>query len=163
MTLRFAQGDLELWRGRRVFLTGHTGFKGAWLALWLRRLGAEVTGYALAPDTTPNLFEAARVGEGMDSILGDMRDLDALRNALHESGAEVVLHLAAQSLVRESYARPVDTYATNVMGTVHLLEAVRESKTVKAVVVVTTDKCYENRELAVPFRENEPLGGHDPY
>ncbi len=155
--------NASLWCGRRVFLTGHTGFKGAWLALWLRRLGADVTGYALAPDTTPNLFEAARVGEGMRSILRDVRDLDALRNALNESGAEIVLHLAAQSLVRESYVRPVDTYATNVMGTVHVLEAVRESKTVKAVVVVTSDKCYENRELAVPFREDEPLGGRDPY
>lgn len=155
--------NASLWRNRRVFLTGHTGFKGAWLALWLQRLGAEVTGYALAPDTAPNLFDAARVGEGMHSILGDVRDLDALRSALDASGAEVVLHLAAQSLVRESYARPVDTYATNVMGTVHLLEAVRESKNVKAVVVVTSDKCYENREWPWPYRENEPLGGHDPY
>ena len=153
----------DLWRGRRVFLTGHTGFKGAWLALWLRRLGAEVTGYALAPETSPSLFDVARVGEGMRSILGDVRDLDTLRDALEASGAEVVLHLAAQSLVRESYARPVDTYATNVMGTVHLLEAVRESKSVKAVVVVTSDKCYENREWVWPYRENEPLGGRDPY
>lgn len=153
----------DLWRNRRVFVTGHTGFKGAWLSLWLQRLGAEVTGYALAPDTTPSLFDAARVGEGMRSILGDVRDLDALRDALQQSNAEVVFHLAAQSLVRESYARPVDTYATNVMGTVHLLEAVRETKSVQAVVIVTSDKCYENRELAQPFREGEPLGGHDPY
>ena len=155
--------NADLWRGRRVFLTGHTGFKGAWLAMWLRRLGADVTGYALAPDTTPNLFDAARVGEGMHSIVGDVRDLEALRNALTNSNAEVVFHLAAQSLVRESYARPVDTYATNVMGTVHLFEAVRATNTVKAVVVVTSDKCYENRELATPFREGEPLGGRDPY
>ena len=155
--------NADLWRGRRVFLTGHTGFKGAWLALWLRRLGAEVTGYALAPETTPNLFDAARVGEGMRSITGDVRDPDSLRNVLDDSGAEVVLHLAAQAIVREAYDHPVETYATNVMGTVHLLEAVRQSKSVKATVVVTSDKCYENREWVWPYRENEPLGGHDPY
>jgi len=153
----------DLWRGRRVFLTGHTGFKGAWLALWLRRLGAMLTGYALPPDTAPNLFDAASVGEGMRSIAGDVRDPVSLRAALGESEAEVVFHLAAQSLVRESYARPSDTYATNVMGTVHLLDAVREAKSVKAVVVVTSDKCYENREWDWPYRENEALGGRDPY
>lgn len=133
----------DFWRGRRVFLTGHTGFKGTWLAAWLERLGAHVTGYAL-PDR-------------------DVRDLDALRGALASSEADVVFHLAAQSLVRESYANPVETYATNVMGTVHLLEAVRAAKHVRAVVVVTSDKCYENREWPWPYRENEPLGGHDPY
>ena len=153
----------DVWRDRRVFLTGHTGFKGSWLALWLRRLGAVVTGYALPPDTSPSLFDVTRAFEGMRSITGDIRDPRALHAALAESEAEVVLHLAAQSLVRESYARPVDTYATNVMGTVHLLEAVRETKSVKAVVVVTSDKCYENREWEWAYRENEPLGGHDPY
>jgi CDP-glucose 4,6-dehydratase len=153
----------DFWRGRRVFLTGHTGFKGSWLTLWLRRLGADVTGYALAPETAPSLFETARAGDGIRSILADVRDLEGLRSAMTESRAEVVFHLAAQSLVRESYARPVETYATNVMGTANLLEAVRESKTVQAVVVVTSDKCYENREWVWPYRENEPLGGHDPY
>jgi CDP-glucose 4,6-dehydratase len=133
----------EFWHGRRVFVTGHTGFKGSWLVTWLVRLGAQVTGYAL-PDN-------------------DVRDLDALRAVLADSGAEVVFHLAAQSLVRESYADPVTTYATNVMGTVHLLEAVRAAKHVRAVVVVTSDKCYDNREWLWPYRENEPLGGRDPY
>jgi CDP-glucose 4,6-dehydratase len=153
----------ELWKNRRVFLTGHTGFKGSWLLAWLKRCGAEVTAYALAPATQPNLFEAAALQSDGRSIIGDVRDPDALREALVASGAEVVFHLAAQSLVRESYERPVDTYATNVMGTVHLLEAVRSAGSVRAVVVVTTDKCYENREWPWPYRENEPLGGRDPY
>jgi CDP-glucose 4,6-dehydratase len=146
-----------------VFVTGHTGFKGAWLLQWLKHLGAEVTGYALAPDTTPSLFEAANAGQGICSLLADVRDLASLTDALADSHAEVVFHLAAQSLVRESYARPVDTYATNVMGTVNLLEAVRTNDCVRAVVVVTSDKCYENREWPWAYREGEPLGGHDPY
>jgi CDP-glucose 4,6-dehydratase len=153
----------RFWTGRRVFVTGHTGFKGAWLVQWLRHLGAEVTGYALAADTTPSLFEAANVAEGICSILADVRDPGSLSDALADSRAEVVFHLAAQSLVRESYARPVDTYATNVMGTVNVLEAVRTNGHVRAVVVVTSDKCYENREWAWAYRENEALGGHDPY
>ena len=153
----------DFWRNRRVFLTGHTGFKGSWLALWLTRLGAIVTGYALAPEGAPNLFDAARAGDGVESVIADVRDARALRDALAASGAEVVFHLAAQALVRESYANPVDTYATNVMGTVNLLEAVRSSAHVRSVVVVTSDKCYVNREWRWPYREDEPLGGHDPY
>lgn len=151
------------WRGKRVFLTGHTGFKGSWLALWLQSLGAEVAGYALAPATQPSLFELAGVAKGMRSTLGDVRDLEALRRAVTEFRPEIVLHLAAQSLVRQSYAQPVETYATNVMGTVHLLEAVRCCDSVRAAIVVTSDKCYENREWPWSYRENEPMGGRDPY
>jgi CDP-glucose 4,6-dehydratase len=157
------QVDPEFWRGRRVFLTGHTGFKGSWMAIWLQSLGAEVHGYALAPRTTPSLFEAARVADGMSHAVGDIRDFDALRSALVGCQPEVVLHMAAQPLVRLSYAEPVETYATNVMGTVHLLEAVRLAGSVRAVVNVTTDKCYENREWVWGYREDEPMGGHDPY
>jgi CDP-glucose 4,6-dehydratase len=153
----------EFWRGRRVFVTGHTGFKGGWLVIWLHRLGAAVTGYALAPETTPNLFEVARVGDGIRAITGNVRDAEALRAALHESDAEVVFHLAAQSLVRESYLRPVDTYATNVMGTVHLLDAIRSAPGVRSAVIVTSDKCYANLEWPWPYRENDRLGGRDPY
>jgi len=153
----------DFWRGRRVFVTGHTGFKGSWLATWLARLGAQVTGYALAPDQTPNLFEAARVAGDIDSRTGDVRNFESLREALAGSEAEIVFHLAAQSLVRKSYESPVETYATNVMGTVHLLEAVRALKSVRAVVVVTSDKCYENREWSRPYREDDALGGRDPY
>jgi CDP-glucose 4,6-dehydratase len=155
--------DPGYWQGRRVFLTGHTGFKGSWLALWLQKLGAEVHGYALAPDTEPAMFNLARVGQGMASTLGDIRDLDGLSAAMAEARPEVVLHLAAQALVRRSYQDPVATYATNVMGTVNLLEAVRRTPGVRSVVAVTTDKCYENREWVWGYRENEAMGGHDPY
>lgn len=151
------------WRGRRVFLTGHTGFKGGWLALWLRSLGAEVHGYALPPATTPNLFEAAEVGQGMASTFGDIRDPAALARAMQQARPEMVLHLAAQPLVAEGYRSPVETYATNVMGTANVLEACRDLPDLRAVVVVTTDKCYENREWPWAYRENEPLGGRDPY
>lgn len=151
------------WSGKRVFLTGHTGFKGSWLALWLQQLGAHVTGYALDAPTNPSLFEAARVGAGMHSLYGDVRDLGALLRAMRVAQPEIVIHMAAQSLVRLSYETPVETYATNVMGTVHLLEAVRQTPGVKAVVNITTDKCYENREWAWGYRENEPMGGFDPY
>ena len=152
----------EFYAGRRVLVTGHTGFKGSWLAHWLAVLGAEVSGFALAPEA-PSLFEAARVSERMQSVLGDVRDLGVLQRALEASSAEVVFHLAAQSLVRRSYREPVDTYATNVLGTAHLLEACRHCQSVRAVVVVTSDKCYENRELDVGYREDAPLGGRDPY
>lgn len=151
------------WRGRKVFLTGHTGFKGSWLSLWLQQLGAEVTGYALAAPTDPSLFEAAQVARGMQSLLGDVRDLAQLSAALRDAAPEIVIHMAAQPLVRESYADPVGTYSTNVMGTVHVLEAVRGAPSVRAVVNVTTDKCYENREWVWGYRENEPMGGFDPY
>lgn len=151
------------WFDKRVFLTGHTGFKGAWLATWLQGLGARVTGYALAPPTSPNLFEIARVQDGMKSILGDVCDLDALTASLQAARPDIVFHMAAQPLVRFSYANPVETYRTNVMGTVHLLEAVRQTTSVKAVVNVTTDKCYENREWVWGYRELDRLGGHDPY
>jgi CDP-glucose 4,6-dehydratase len=155
--------DPRFWSGRRVFVTGHTGFKGSWLSLWLQRHGAIVAGYALAPETRPNLFTLARVDEGMESTIGDVRDLAALGAALGRFRPEVVLHLAAQSVVRRSYEEPVETYATNVMGTVNLLEAVRRCPGVRAVVVVTSDKCYENREWPWGYRENEPMGGRDPY
>lgn len=151
------------WQGKKVLLTGHTGFKGAWLSLWLERLGADVVGYALEPPTSPSLFELARVGEGMRSHLADVRDLASLTKVFAEEQPEVVFHLAAQSLVRPSYEDPVLTYETNVMGTVNLLEAVRRTASVRSVVVVTTDKCYENREWVWPYREDEPMGGHDPY
>jgi CDP-glucose 4,6-dehydratase len=153
----------EFWRRRRVFITGHTGFKGSWLSLWLQSLGAEVTGYALAPPTTPSLYEQARVENGMQSITGNVCDLPSLQNAIQQAQPEIVIHMAAQSLVRESYTQPVETYATNVMGTVNLLEAVRHTPGVRAVVCVTTDKCYENREWAWGYRENEAMGGYDPY
>ena len=155
--------DPSFFSGRRVLVTGHTGFKGAWLTLWLQQLGAEVTGFALAPPTTPSLFELAGVGDLVHSVTGDVRDQAALATAVREAAPEVVIHMAAQPLVRESYLNPVETYATNVMGTVHLLEAVRQNGGVKAVVNVTTDKCYENREWPWGYRENEPMGGYDPY
>ena len=151
------------WRNRRVLLTGHTGFKGSWLALWLDALGAQVTGYALAPATTPSLFELAQVTRAVRSVEGDVRDLVGLQRALADSRAEVVIHMAAQSLVRRSYTSPVETYETNVLGTVNLLEAVRQARGVRAVVVVTSDKCYENREWVWGYRESEPMGGRDPY
>lgn len=154
---------MKSWTGRRVFLTGHTGFKGGWLALWLNRLGAQVRGYALDPCTEPNLFSLASVGSAVDDVRGDICDREKLHSSLAEFSPEVVFHLAAQPIVRRSYADPVATYATNVMGTVHLLEAVRNTASVRAVVCITTDKCYENREWIWPYRETDPLGGHDPY
>lgn len=151
------------WQDKRVLLTGHTGFKGGWLSLWLQSMGARVTGYALAPPTNPSLFEIADVGKGMTSIIGDIRDLDKLRAVFSEHKPEIVIHMAAQPLVRYSYVEPVETYSTNVMGTVNLLEAVRSTDSVKAVVNVTSDKCYENREWIWSYRENEAMGGYDPY
>ena len=151
------------WQGKRVLLTGHTGFKGSWLSLWLQSLGANVTGYALSPPTNPSLFDVADVARGMTSVLGDVGDLPKLLAVFAEHTPEIVIHMAAQPQVLYSYQNPVETYSTNVMGTVNLLEAVRNTVSVKAVVNVTTDKCYENREWAWGYRENEPMGGHDPY
>lgn len=155
--------EANCWRGRRVLVTGHTGFKGSWLSLWLHALGAEVTGFALPPPTNPSLFEAARANELIRHIEGDVRDLAAVHAAMAETRPEVVFHLAAQPLVRLSYEQPVETYATNVMGTVHVLEAARQTGGVTAFVCVTSDKCYENREWVWPYRESDPMGGHDPY
>jgi CDP-glucose 4,6-dehydratase len=146
-----------------VLITGHTGFKGAWLALWLERLGASVTGFSNGIPTTPSLYGEARVEEGLRSIEGDVRDLAAVEQAFAGARPEVVIHMAAQSLVRRSFAEPVETYATNVMGTVHVLDAARRDGEVRVVVVVTSDKCYENREWLWGYREDEPMGGHDPY
>lgn len=150
--------------GKKIFITGHTGFKGSWLCIWLHKLGAELHGYALDPPTTPSLFELAHVSELLCSHrIADVRDLAALTAAMQSAQPEIVIHLAAQPLVRDSYKIPVETYAVNVMGTVHLLEAVRGCRSVRAVVNVTTDKCYENREWVWGYRENEPMGGFDPY
>lgn len=155
----------EFWRDKRVLVTGHTGFKGSWLSLWLAEMGARVTGYALEPPTTPSLFQLARISESVDSLNGDVRDFERLTEVIAGQRPEIVIHMAAQSLVRRSYTDPVETYGTNVMGTVNLLEAVRRSGSgfVKAVLVVTSDKCYENREWVWGYRETEALGGHDPY
>jgi CDP-glucose 4,6-dehydratase len=153
----------SFWRGRRVFLTGHTGFKGSWLSLWLHSLGADVTGYALDPPTQPNLFTQARVADSIRSVRGDIRDYVSLHAAIATCRPEVVLHLAAQSVVRTSYENPVENYATNVMGTVHVLEAIRQLGQPCVIVNVTSDKCYENREWVWGYRENEPMGGKDPY
>lgn len=154
----------SFWRGKRIFLTGHTGFKGGWLSVWLQSMGAEVHGFALTPPTKDNMFTVAKVGECMaSSEIGDIRDADRLRLAMQRAQPEIVFHLAAQSLVRYSYVQPIETYSVNVMGTVNLLEAVRATPSVKAVVNVTTDKCYENREWVWGYRENEAMGGFDPY
>ena len=153
----------EFWRGKRVLLTGHTGFKGSWLSLWLQSMGAELHGLALPPPTSPSLFDVACVEDGMCSTIADVRDLDAVLAVVRRAAPEIVIHMAAQPLVRLSYQQPVETYATNVMGTVHLLEAVARTDGVRAVVNVTTDKCYENREWVWGYRESEAMGGHDPY
>ncbi len=155
--------DPAFWQGRRVLLTGHTGFKGSWLTLWLQALGASVTGVSRDVPTTPSLYEAARVAEGIEDVRLDVRDFDALRAVVASAQPEIVIHMAAQSLVRLSFDAPRETYETNVMGTVNLLEAVRTAGCVRAVVNVTSDKCYDNREWEWGYREYEPMGGHDPY
>lgn len=154
----------SFWEGKRVFLTGHTGFKGSWLSLWLSSMGAHITGFSLPPNTTPNLFNILNISELVNaSYFSDIRSFSKLNEAIIESQPEIVIHMAAQPLVRYSYSNPVETYATNVMGTVHLLEAIRSLGGVRATVVVTTDKCYENKEWIWGYRENDPLGGYDPY
>ena len=156
--------DPTFWSGKRVFLTGHTGFKGGWLSLWLSSMGAQVTGYALAPNTSPKFYDVVGIKNLIEeSHIADIRNLDHLREAMIAANPEIVIHMAAQPLVRYSYINPVETYATNVMGTVHLLECVRGLDSVRATVVVTTDKCYENKEWVWGYRENEPMGGYDPY
>jgi CDP-glucose 4,6-dehydratase len=153
----------EFWGQKRVLITGHTGFKGSWLSLWLQSLGAEAIGFSLPAPTQPSLFELAEVASGMESITGDVRDFEHLRKVLREGLPAIVIHMAAQALVRRSYLDPIGTYATNVMGTANLLEAVRQTETVRAVIVVTSDKCYENTEQIRPYRETDPMGGFDPY
>ena len=155
--------EKSFWQGKRVFLTGDTGFKGAWLSLWLHKLGAVVKGYALDPLTQPSLYKIANISEIQEHIDGDIRDYEKLQQELANFQPEIVFHLAAQALVRESYQNPLYTYETNVMGTANLLEAVRKTVSVKAVLVITTDKCYENKEWHWAYRENDRLGGHDPY
>ena len=153
----------NFWNGRRVFLTGHTGFKGSWLSLWLEALGAEVTGYALPPPTEPSLFEQAGVAKSLRSILADIRDFDRLRKAIGDLRPEVVIHMAAQTIVRRGYEDPIENYSTNVMGTVNVFEALRQLKLRCAIVNVTSDKCYHNREWLWAYREDDVMGGHDPY
>ena len=155
--------DSDFWNGKNVLITGHTGFKGGWLSIWLSSMGAQVTGIALEPETSPNLFSSAGVSKLVDSLTLDIRNKDALVKSFASSQPEVVFHLAAQALVRRSYLDPVGTYEVNVLGTLNVLEAVRQTSSVKSVVIVTTDKCYENREWEWGYRENEPMGGHDPY
>lgn len=152
------------WQGKTVFLTGHTGFKGGWLALWLASMGAKVTGFALAPNTTPNLFTSVQIEKDLTrSYIADIRDAQAVLAAFKEAQPQIVIHMAAQPLVRYSYDHPLETYATNVMGTAHVLDAARQTASVRAIVVVTSDKCYENREWVWAYRENEAMGGYDPY
>lgn len=151
------------WEGKRVFLTGHTGFKGSWLSLWLGSLGAKMKGYALEPSTVPALFSVARVAEGMESDIGDVRELATLSASMAAFKPDIVIHMAAQPLVRLSYREPVETYATNVMGTAHVLESARHVDSVRCIVCVTSDKCYENQERDRGYCEDEPMGGHDPY
>jgi CDP-glucose 4,6-dehydratase len=157
------QTNPTFWQGKRVLMTGHTGFKGSWLSLCLQSMGAELRGVALAPPTTPALFNVACVAKGMDHRVADIRDYDMIRALVAEFKPEILIHMAAQSLVRLSYQQPIETYATNVMGTVHVLEAARHVGSVRAIVNITTDKCYDNREWVWGYREDEPMGGHDPY
>ncbi|QWD60425.1 CDP-glucose 4,6-dehydratase [Polynucleobacter sp. MWH-UH35A] len=162
--MNLAKVDSLFWKGKKVFLTGHTGFKGSWLSLWLSSMGAEVAGYALAPNTTPNLFDVLNIkGQIKTSHIADIRNLEILKSAMLEASPDILIHMAAQPLVRYSYENPVETYAVNVMGTVNVLESARKIQSLRATVVVTTDKCYENKEWVWGYRENEPMGGHDPY
>lgn len=161
--MKTADVSADFWRGKRVLLTGHTGFKGSWLSIWLQSMGVVLRGIALKPPTNPALFDVARVADGMDHIIADIRQFEAILPLFQAFKPEIVIHMAAQPLVRLSYQQPIETYATNVIGTVHVLDAARQSSTVRAIVNVTTDKCYENREWVWGYREIEPMGGHDPY
>ena len=162
--MQAAHVDPVFWKDKKVFLTGHTGFKGSWLSLWLSSMGAKVSGYALAPNTTPSLFNVLDIDSLIEtSHIADIRNLPALQKAMTQAKPDIVIHMAAQPLVRYSYANPVETYATNVMGTVHVLESTRRIESARATVVVTTDKCYENREREAGYREDEAMGGFDPY
>ena len=154
---------MNFWKDKSVFITGHTGFKGGWLCCWLELLGARVAGYSLEPPTKPSMFEVANVGQGIESTIGDIRDRESLLAAMKKAKPEIVIHLAAQPLVRASYREPVETYSTNVMGTVHVLDSVRQIPGVKVVLIVTSDKCYDNKEWWWGYRENDPMGGFDPY
>lgn len=161
-------GSLEdmvesFWKNKKVFLTGHTGFKGSWMSLWLLKAGANLTGYSLGLPSTPSLFEELKISKDMNSIFADIRDLENLKREVKEAQPEIIIHMAAQPLVRYSYAEPVETYMTNVMGTVHLFEAARKAESVKAVLNVTSDKCYENLEREEGYKEHEAMGGNDPY
>ncbi len=160
---RLVNPDPEFWRGKRVLLTGHTGFKGAWLNLWLTHMGAQVLGFSLAPETEPNLSVLTSLSDGLHSIIGDIRDKATLERVFEEFSPEIVLHLAAQALVRQSYTDPIQSFSTNVIGTLNVLEAASSCRSVRCTLVVTTDKCYENREWLWAYREDEALGGHDPY
>jgi CDP-glucose 4,6-dehydratase len=159
-----ARVDQTFWNGKRVFLTGHTGFKGSWLSVWLASMGAQVTGYSLAPNTSPSIFEILDVESQINtSVIGNINNLDTLNKAMRASAPEIVIHMAAQPLVRYSYANPLETYTTNVLGTAHVLEVVRQISDIRATLIVTTDKCYENKEHGVEFKESDSLGGYDPY
>jgi len=155
--------DQAFWNGKRVLVTGHTGFKGGWMSLWLARLGANVSGFALPPPTEPSLYEAAKIGRRVDTTLGDLRNAETVNEAVARCRPDIIFHMAAQPLVRRSYRDPVETYATNVMGTVHVLEAVRRFGGTRVIVNITSDKCYENREMLWGYRETDPMGGFDPY
>ncbi|XXK28884.1 CDP-glucose 4,6-dehydratase [Arenicellales bacterium nBUS_45] len=163
MTLKTNSINLKFWKDKRVLLTGHTGFKGSWLSLWLQSLGSDVHGFALPPSSNPSLFNIASVDSGMRSVFGDIRDLDAIRETMDSLQPDIVIHMAAQAIVRTSYDFPIETFSTNVMGTTNLLEAARLNDSVKAIVNVTTDKCYQNKEWLWGYRENDSLGGYDPY
>ena len=160
---KLGEVDSNFWINKKVFLTGHTGFKGSWLSLWLQSMGASVKGFSLKPPTTPSLFKEADVSNSMDSEIGDIRDLIKLQASMKKFNPDILIHMAAQPIVRYSYHNPVETYSTNVMGTVNVLESARGCFNLKAIVSVTTDKCYENHEWVWGYRENEPMGGHDPY
>ncbi len=163
MHMKYSEHTTAFWQGKKVFVTGHTGFKGSWLCLWLHALGAKITGYSLEPPQGPNMFTMCGINDLVSSVFNDIRDLVLLRDVLERVAPDVVIHMAAQPLVRVSYAEPVDTYSVNVMGTVNILEAVRHCNSVKSFINVTTDKCYENKEWCWGYRETEPFGGYDPY